>query len=119
MVCVFDEPRTDVAVLPGDLEADLLRRELISEGISGGVERGVRRGGREGEGGLLGDGVEGTGDFPWLPPLDSTSGDTNLSLSARSLCLSAMSLCTGSLVSSSAEIFWATAVARSFSSSNP
>ena len=41
MVCVFDEPLTDVAVLPGDLEADLLgntndlRRGMVGEGIGG------------------------------------------------------------------------------------
>ena len=57
MVCVFDEPLTDVAVLPGDLEADLLgntndlRRGLVGEGIGG------RSGGGGGRGG--GGGVEG------------------------------------------------------------
>ena len=49
MVCVFDEPLTDVAVLLGDLEADLLgntnarRRGMVGEGIggrSGGEEAG-------------------------------------------------------------------------------
>ena len=112
MVCVFDEPLTDVAVLPGDLEADLRWRGMVGEGIRGGVERGVERKRGGGRGELLGDEVEGTGEVPWLPPLDCTGGDKNLSLSL-------LSLCTGSIGSSSAVIFWAISIARSFRSSNP
>ena len=60
MVCVFDEPRAEVAVLPGDLECDLLRRRMDGDGISGGGggggERAVGVGGGEGVGGGGGDG---------------------------------------------------------------
>ena len=53
MVCVFDEPLTDVAVLPGDLEADLLgntndlRRGMVGEGIGGRSGGGGGRGGQK------------------------------------------------------------------------
>ena len=122
MVCVLDEPLTDVAVLPGDLEADLLghtndlRRGMGGEGTGG--RGGGKGGGGGGEGKRLGEGehlwdeTEGVGEHLWLPPLDCTRGDKNLSLSL-------LSFCAGSLFSSATEIFWAISVARSFRSSNP
>ena len=83
MVCVFDEPLTDVAVLPGDLDADLLghmndlRRGMSGEGMGGRSVGGGGRGGggggegkRLGEGGRLWDDPEGVGEHLWLPPLD-------------------------------------------------
>ena len=126
MVCVFDEPLTDVVVLPGDLEADLLghtidlRRGMGGDGIGGGGGSGGDGGGggggkRLGEGERLweleGD-IDGVGEPLWLPPLDCASGDKNLSLSL-------LFSCSGSLLSSASVIFRAIADARCFRPSNP
>ena len=62
MVCVFDEPLTDVAVLPGDLEADLLghtidlRRGMGGDGIGGVGGGSGGGGGGDGGGKRLGEG---------------------------------------------------------------